>query len=121
MWHRLRLLWQHNRIALLAFLCALALAGFFGVRTTASAIYWADPAHSNQPLAGWMTPRYVAQSYRVPPEAVFGAFFVDPDAPRRRRSLDRIAADNGVTLDVLQDRVDAAVAAWRAENPRPAP
>lgn len=118
MWHRVLDLWRHNRIALLAFVAVLCLVGFFAFKSVSQFIYWSDPQHQNQPLAGWMTPRYVAQSYQVPPIVIQAAFDLDPAAPPRRMSLDRLANENGLTINALQLRVDAAVAAWRAENPR---
>lgn len=119
MWYRLKDLWQHNRIALLAFVAILCLAGFFGVRSVSQFIYWADPRHQDQPLAGWMTPRYVGQSYSIPPEIVQQAFDIVEDGPPRRMTLDRIAAEQGITLDEMQARVEAAVQDWRDTSQRP--
>ena len=106
-------------MALMAFMAVLCLAGFFGFKSVGQFIYWSDPQHLDQTLAGWMTPRYVAQSYLVPPEVIQEAFDLDPNALPRRISLDRLASENGLSLDALQARVDAAVADWRAANPRP--
>lgn len=111
---RLRHLWQDHRKPLLGFVAALLLTVFFAVRMIVATIYWMDPAKQDQPLAGWMTPRYVAQSYQLPPEVLGPALFLDEDAPPMRRSLEKIAANNGVTLAELQTRVDAAATAWRA-------
>ncbi len=103
-------LWHTRRAALLAFGLALAALGYFGVKTVSSTLYWMDPAHQNQPLAGWMTPRYVAQSYDLPRDALRPALFIDLDAPPRRISLATIAAQNGITIADLQARIDAAAA-----------
>lgn len=35
-----------------------------------------DPAHQDQDLAAWMTPRYVAQSYKLPPNVLGPALFL---------------------------------------------
>lgn len=117
----LRHLWRSHRIALIAFVVAVTLLGFFAVRTVTATIYWMDPTHQDQPIAGWMTPRYVAQSYNLPPDVLGPALFLLPGAPPRRRSLDAIAADNGITLDDLQRRIDEAAAAWRANQPERKP
>ena len=109
-------LWQTHRLALMAFGVALCALGYFGVKTVSSAIYWMDPAHQDQALAGWMTPRYVGQSYRLPREIVLEALLMDPNAPPRRISISEIADQNGVTMDELQARVDAAVALWDTER-----
>lgn len=118
MWHRVKDLWQHNRLALLAFVTVICLAGFFGFKSVSQFIYWSDPRHQNQSLEGWMTPRYVAQSYQVPPEVIQNALDLDVDAPPRRISLESLAAQGDLTLNELQSRIDTAVAAWRAANPR---
>lgn len=112
MWHRVKDLWAHNRVAFLAFVAILGLTGFFGVRTVSQSIYWADPARQNQALAEWMTPRYVARSYAVPPEVVKAAWGLDPDSPLRRASLETIAAEIGMPLTEMESRVTQAAAAW---------
>jgi hypothetical protein len=119
MWHRVQDLWTHNRYLLLAFVLVVALMGVFGVRTASQVIYWADPAHQDQPLAGWMTPRYVGQSYDVPREVVQSAFDLPLDAPPRRVSLETLATEHGASMDDMQMRIDAAVADWRASHPKP--
>lgn len=101
-------LWRTNRAALMAFVVASGTLGFFGFKTAAAWVYWNDPAHQQQQLAGWMTPRYVAQSYNLPPEELGPALFLPTGQPPRRTTLDRIAAENGLTLNQLQARIDAA-------------
>jgi len=56
-------LWRTHRIVLLAFVVAVGAAGFFGFKSAAAYVYWMDPAHQDQRIEGWMTPRYVANSY----------------------------------------------------------
>ena len=66
----MRRLWRDHRLLTAAFLLAVALTTFFAVRLVASWIYWNDPAHRDAEIAPWMTPRYVAHSWRLPPEIV---------------------------------------------------
>lgn len=113
---RLRHLWLHHRSVLIAFFAVLCAVLFFGAKTITSAIYWMDPAHQDQDIAPWMTPRYVAHSYQLPPEVLGPALFLDKDAQPHRMSLGKIAADNGMTLEDLQMRIDAAAEKWRAEQ-----
>lgn len=120
MWHRVKDLWTHNRYLLITFLTVLALAGFFGMRAGSQFIYWSDPAHQDQTLEGWMTPRYVSRSYDLPLQIVQEAFLMITDAPPRRISLETLAAKNGLTLAQMQTRLDESVARWRAANPGPA-
>ena len=114
MWQFLKDSWTHNRGLLLVFLTVVALAGGFGVQAASQFIYWADPAHQDQPLAGWMTPRYVSRSYDVPPPVILDALEMDRDAAPRRASLETLAAEQEMTLQEMQTRIDAAVSAWRA-------
>ncbi len=113
---RLAQLWAHHRIALLAFVVAIGALGFFGVRSLAATIYWMDPAHQEQRIKGWMTPRYVGQSYSIPRPVVEEALMFEKGSPLGRQRLSDIAAANGLTLDELQVRIDDATAAFRAEK-----
>ncbi len=113
---RLAHLWAHHRILLMAFVIALSSLGYFGIKSLSATIYWMDPAHQDQPLAGWMTPRYVARSYKLPPDVLGEALFLVKGETPRRISLDALASENNLTLDDLQARIDAAAAAWRAEK-----
>lgn len=115
---RIAYLWAEKRVLLLVFCGAVIFLGYFGVRTISSTVYWMDPAHQDQPLAGWMTPRYIQYSYNLRPDHLRPALFLAQDAPFKRRNLDQIAADNDVTLTELQSRIDAAVKAARAQGMR---
>ena len=110
----IRDLWEHNRWAFIAFLVALTTLGVFGVRTISSAIYWYDPAHQDQPLAPWMTPRYVGQSYHLPREVIEEVFFIERGKEPPRMRVGSIAEQQGLTLEELQARLDAANAAFEA-------
>ena len=111
---RLAHLWHHNRIALLAFGAVLVVLVVFGVRTISATLYWMDPAHRDQALAEWMSPRYVAQSYDLPRDVVGPALFLRIDEPPRRVSIGKIADENGLTLEQLQDRIETAAQEWRS-------
>lgn len=117
MWHHLKDFWTYNRAAFLAFVVVFALAGVFGARAVTHYIYWSDPGKQNQRLAGWMTPRYVAKSYDVPPEVIKTAWNLNPDSALRRASLDTIAQELGLTLEEMQQRVAAAALAFHAAQP----
>ena len=113
---RIKHLWAHHRALLIAFVGVLAVALFFAIRTLSAMIYWMDPAHQDLAIAPWMSPRYVAQSYKLPPEVLGPALFLDPNKASRRISLDKIADENGMTMSELQKRIDEAAATWRAEH-----
>lgn len=117
---RLRAIWTERRWLLLVFVAAVLLTGFFAVRTVTSTLYWMDSAHQDQPIEGWMTPRYISMSYDLPPEIVGQALSLPPPGSpgaMPRQTLDQIARHQSVTLEQLQSRIDAAVTTWRATNP----
>lgn len=105
---------QHALLSLVLAV-ALSLTLFFLLKVTASMIGWTDPKTIDQPIAGWMTPRYVARSWDVAPEVVRAALNLAQDGTGRRETLARLAADQGVSLEALIQQLDAAIAASRAQ------
>lgn len=107
--------WAASPWLTLAFALALAVTLAFGVRFTVSAIRWSDPARRDQPVAGWMTPGYVARSWRVPVEDILAALALEHRPGRV--TLAEIAARTGRPLPEVIAAVEAAVAAARARAP----
>jgi len=112
---RLAYLWRNHRIASLAFALVAALTIGFAIRSALFAFYWSDPASRDQQVQGWMTPRYVAHSWKVPPE-VMQAALGEVALPDRRRTLEDIAADRGVPLGELIFGNETEIARFRAEQ-----
>lgn len=104
---------RHHAILAIAFAIALGLTLLFLARFTLATVYWNDPAHRDQPIAGWMTPRYVVQAWRVPPELVARALDLDPAVARRLTLADLAQAQGRDLPDVIAD-VEAAIAQSRA-------
>lgn len=111
----LRYLWRHHRAGVIGLALALVIAVGFAARLVLFTIYWSDPAHSDQPVAGWMTPGYVAQSWDVPADVIRAAL-PPPEGglPGLRPTLARIAAAQGIPLPDLLARIEAAIATARA-------
>ena len=95
-----------------AFLLAAILTILFTIRTVVFTIYWANPAHQDQAIEPWMTVRYVAHSWDLPPNVLAQALGLSPDG-RQRLSLQEIAKRDGVSLDELTRRIAAAAKALR--------
>lgn len=108
----LKLLWRDNKVLLAGFVLALAVMLFFALRTAMFWIYWADPAHRNQTIEPWMTPRYIAHSWDVPPPVVGDALGLEPGGPRI--TMADVAAREGIGFETLVARVMAAILAHRA-------
>ncbi|MBD3677060.1 MAG: hypothetical protein HUJ27_01505 [Rhodobacteraceae bacterium] len=86
---------------------------FFAIRLTVFTIYWSDPDHRDQPIAGWMTLRYVVHSWDVPPEVVAGALSLEMDGTGRRVTLEELGARRGVSVQELARDLDRAIREYR--------
>jgi len=102
------------RWLLAAFVLAAAVTAFFALRMVVAAIRWSDPELRDQPIAGWMTPRYVAMSWQVPPEVIAEALEADAGGSLRGRTLEQIAAARGIPADALAEALKDAITAYRA-------
>lgn len=109
-------LWSRHRWLFLGFALALAATVFFAARTVMFALYWTDPAHRDEAIEGWMTPRYVAMSWQIPPEIVADAVGLDRDGSARRTTLADIAAARGVPVEALAAEIEVAVGRFRSDG-----
>jgi len=109
---RLGALWREHRLLALAFSLALVVTIFFALRTVVFVIYWSDPAHRNQPLEGWMTPRYIAYSYDLTDEQMTAVMGDVPELGRRP-TLERIADARGLTMAQLIKELNANIQSSR--------
>ncbi|MFN4153181.1 MAG: hypothetical protein ACK4HF_00875 [Paracoccaceae bacterium] len=92
------------------FAIALILTLFFAGRFVAQVIYWSDPAHQEQEVDGWMTLRYVAKSWRLPPPELYEAAGLPPPVRGNRQTLEQLAQDRKMPLAELIAEVEAAIA-----------
>ena len=106
-----------RRVLIVVLAAASIFVAFFAVRMVASFIYWQDEAHQFQPLAGWMTPRYVGRSWQVPPEVVAGALGDMIESGTGRNSLEQSAEARGETVETVIARLEEAIAAHQAARP----
>jgi hypothetical protein len=98
-----------------AFVVALLLTLFFAVRLVVFSVIWSDPVRRNQPLAGWMTPGYVAHSWRVPPDVIATTLAPLTGDDFKGRSLSEIARQTDTPLPTLLAELEAAIAAHRVQ------
>ena len=111
----IKFLKQHALLSL-AFAAALLFTLMFLVRFTVSTLAWSDPDQLEQPIAGWMTPRYVSRSWQVPPEVVSSALGLEMDGTGRRLTLEEISIAQGRDLDALVVELEAAILAARERS-----
>lgn len=103
------------------FLLALVMVALFAVRAARYSAYWRT--HHQEPIERWMTVDYVAHSYEVPSEVLWGALGLpDPRAEHRRdrRPLSEIAEATGRSFDDLHETLRAAIERARPPDPPPA-
>jgi hypothetical protein len=105
-------LWTRHRFLLIGFVATCVIALFFGTRAVLFTLYWSE--HRDEAIAGWMTPRYVAMSWQVPPEVVGDALALPRDGIGRRATLADLANARGVSLETLAAEVAQAIEAHRA-------
>lgn len=108
-------LWRTHRWLTVSFLLTLTLALVFTIRAGVFLVYWQH--HEDEPVEGWMTIRYVAKSYRVPPKLLHDAIGL-PHTGRDHRPLIKIARERNQPLDTLTAQIIEAI---EAERSQPAP
>ncbi len=106
-------LWRGHPVLTLAFALALLAVGFFGARALTFAVTLAWRAE--QPVAGWMTPRYIMRTYGLPREVAEDILGVD-DQSESRMPVDALARASGRPLVEVLDALEAAIAAHEAQD-----
>jgi hypothetical protein len=102
----------------LAFALAALGTGLFATRAVRRAIYW--QTHRDEPIKPWMSVRYVARSYRVPPHVLYQAIGLEPQ-PRDRRPLREIAREQNRSVEELIAELQEAIKHARPPYPPPSP
>ena len=102
----IRRIWRKNPILTLAFLLALVACFFFMGRAMNMALILANRA--DKPVAGWMTPRYIARSYGLERDDL-GAILSIHDGDDARQPLYSLAQEQAVPVEDLIGRVQAFV------------
>lgn len=110
--------WRERRLLFVAFLLAVAVTLFFAARLVVVAVVWSDPARRDLPVAGWMTPGYVARSWRVPLEDILAALELQRGPGTRPTTLAEIAERSGRPLAEVIAEVEAVIAAARTDPQR---
>jgi hypothetical protein len=103
-------LWRRHPVVLAAFFLAVLVALGFAGRFVVKVVYWSSPAHQNQSVEGWMTPRYIARSWQVPLEDLAERAALPHPASSGPRTLAELARAEGEPLATILERVNAALA-----------
>ncbi|GAC1555284.1 MAG: hypothetical protein NVS2B7_31130 [Herpetosiphon sp.] len=106
---------QQRRIIGLAFLAALLLTSFFGVRVLHHRSRFATGV--DEPIRPWMNVPYVAHSYHVPVPVLLDALGLQPHPPDRR-PIRVIARQQGRSEDEIMTTLQHAIDEFR-KHPAP--
>ena len=104
-----------HKILAAVFLLAVTLALGFATVMTIHAVRFRDHVIERQPVETWMTIRYVARAWQVPPDEIGAALGVDRETGRGR-SLAEIAEARGMTPEEAIAAVEQVI---EARRPRP--
>lgn len=108
-----RRLWKAAPIASGILVIALVASLFFGARAF---LHWYDRPpllDRQQPVAAWMTPRYVARAWGIPPEIIRDAIGRPDKGQKGMESLTRIAKERGVPVENLLADLQTAIITFR--------
>lgn len=108
-------------IGLLGLGLAIALVGtiFFAQRA-----YQQGPRlrrTSDEPIRPWMSLQYIAHSYHVPPYILQQALGLPPGPPPDRRPIERIAREQGRSVNEITTLLMQAIVQVRPPYPPPPP
>lgn len=106
---------RQNSVLVGVFAISLVAVIWFGIGAALDFLYFHDPKHRDQALKGWMTPRYVGLSYDLPRPVVLEVLEIEPGEGRRKR-LDDIADELGLSLPELTERVRSVAEAHREND-----
>lgn len=112
----LRRIWKDQRPLVAAFAIAIALALFFVAGEVRSIRRLQDTPDTDPPIAGWMTPRYVAHSWQIPPEVIAETLSLEQDGSGRRLTLRDLADTRSIPVDELIRQLDEAISRYRADK-----
>jgi len=94
------------------FVLAIALTLFFGVRTVASLFYWSNPDLVDRQIEGWMPVGYVGRSWDIPRDDMIAITGIETP-PWRGLSIEQIAEDRGIPLEVFIAQLLVEIQAYR--------
>jgi hypothetical protein len=98
-----------KRRALIAgFVIAALLTAFFLLRLVFFTFIWMESPPGAHPIEGWMTPRYISRTYRIPPPDLQAVLALGPNE-HPRQSLKKIARARGLSITTLIAEIEALV------------
>lgn len=106
-------MWRRAPMLTLVAAGAAVLALVFALRFGFAVWHWAT-LPTDPELAGWMTPRFVAHAWDLPPEVLLQALPMDSAGSGRRVTLEELAQARDMPLDRLLENVRLAIAEHRA-------
>lgn len=109
----LKRLWRRAPMLTLVTGGAALLVLIFALRLSLAVWHW-SAAPTDPELAGWMTPRFVAHSWDVPPEVILQTLPIAPDGSGRRVTLEELAKAHDLPLARVFEALRLAITEHRA-------
>lgn len=106
---------QHRALSALLVMAVCGLL-YFGGSFVSEVLYFSDPAHRDQKLAMWMSPRYVAKSWDLPREIIIDVMQLEPD--HKQKTLADVTEHLGIGLEELESRIRIAKTELREQHHR---
>ncbi|MCC1492045.1 hypothetical protein [Cognatishimia sp. F0-27] len=110
---RLKQLWAAAPVATVILILSVGAAVVFGARATLFWIKRPPVAEREQAVAPWMTPRYVARSWGVPPAVIADAINAPRPPPDGPMSLRQLAEMRGIPTEQIIAETEAAIRDFR--------
>ncbi len=107
-------IWTVAPIATVLLALAIVASIYFGARSATHPMR----VEREQSVAAWMTPRYIARSWSIPPDVIQNALDVPQLRPNGPISLRQLAELRGVSVEQIIAEAEAAISAFRQDRLR---
>lgn len=105
---------MRRKILLAGFAIAAVFTVFFVARAVFFAFFWMNAGHEMRPVEPWMTPRYIAHTYKIPREDMQDILHLQP-GEHPSEPLEKIAQDRGVDVQDMMKDLEALVLSRRVK------
>ncbi|SEN00439.1 hypothetical protein SAMN05216227_100613 [Pseudorhodobacter antarcticus] len=99
---------MRRRALITGFAIAVALTAFFLLRLVFFTTVWMENPPGAHPIEGWMTPRYISRTFRIPPPNLQAVLQLGA-TEHPRQSLEKIARARGLPLPDLIAEIEALI------------
>lgn len=107
-------LWHVAPVATALLSISIILLLVFTLRLTM--FFLRPPQPKDVTIEPWMTPGFVAHSWHIPPDVMAAVLQIDPGKGGRMQNLDHLAAERGIPVEELIQRIEDAISEFRSQE-----